>query len=166
MQGLGTAPDSNAISDLVNAGYNSATINQLIAMGATNEQLQALPFPADPATMQAAVNALAAALGATAGTMTSPASSSSGANTSSTIATIEQGTANIIRASQGQPASPFDFSSSGPWSSFQTQYSPYGVPAGYPSAVQPGVSLTSTSNIGLWLMLGIGAVLLMGGGRR
>jgi Transglutaminase-like superfamily len=83
--------------------------------------------------------------------------------TSSTIATISQGTADIIRASQGQPASPFDYSSSGPWQSFQTQYSPYGPPGGYPNA--PGVQLTTSSNVGLWLVMGIGALLLFGGRR-
>jgi hypothetical protein len=87
-------------------------------------------------------------------------------STSSTIATIEQGTANIIRAAQGQPASPFDFSSSGPWASFQTQYSPYGVPAGYVNpALQPNLSLTASSNWGLWLAIGFGALLAFGGRR-
>lgn len=85
-----------------------------------------------------------------------------GDDTSSTIATIEQGTANIIRASQGQPASPFDFSAAGPWASFQTQYSPYGIPAGYQ---QPQLSLSSSSNIGLWLAVAAGALLMFGGRR-
>jgi Transglutaminase-like superfamily len=79
---------------------------------------------------------------------------------SATIATIAQGTADIIRASQGAPASPFDFSASGPWQSFQTAYSPYGVPAGYTTT--PGIALTSSSNIGLWLALGVGALLIFG----
>lgn len=83
---------------------------------------------------------------------------------SAMIATVAQGTADIIRASQGAPASPFDFSASGPWQSFQTAYSPYGVPAGYKT--QPSLSLTSTSNTGLWLALAVGAMLLMGGGGR
>jgi hypothetical protein len=87
----------------------------------------------------------------------------SGDITSSSIATISQGTADIIRAAQGMPASPFDFSSSGPWSSFQTKYSPYGPGAGYNA--QPGVSLTATSNWGLWLALGVGALLVFGGRR-
>jgi hypothetical protein len=78
------------------------------------------------------------------------------------IATVAQGTADIIRAAQGTPASPFDFSASGPWQSFQTAYSPYGVPAGYKTQ-QPSLSLTSTSNTGLWIALAIGALLLMGG---
>jgi hypothetical protein len=86
-----------------------------------------------------------------------------------TIATIYQGTADIIRASSGQPASPFDFSSSGPWTSFQTPYSPYGVQAGYatqqPFALsQPGLAVSATSNMTLWLVLGIGALFLLGGG--
>jgi len=89
---------------------------------------------------------------------------SSGDSTSTMIATTGQVTADIIRASQGQAASPFDYSSSGPWTSFQTRYSPYGVPpAGYSSPPRPGVSLTASSNLGLWLALGVGALLLLGG---
>jgi hypothetical protein len=85
-------------------------------------------------------------------------------STSSTIATIEQGTADIIRASQGIPASPFSYAS-GPYASFQTQYSPGMIPAGYVNPALPNLSLTSSSNIGLWLALGFGALLLMGGRR-
>jgi hypothetical protein len=88
----------------------------------------------------------------------------SGSETSANIATIEQGAADIIRASQGQPASPFDFSASGPWSSFQTQYSPYGVPgAGYAS---PGIHVsTGTPNWAIWLAIGLGLALFSGGRR-
>ena len=86
-----------------------------------------------------------------------------GDSTSSTIATIEQGAADLIRASKGQPASPFDFSSSGPWSSFQTQYSPYGPGAGYGS---PGIQVsTGTPNWALWLAIGLG-IAMFAGGRR
>jgi hypothetical protein len=160
---IGTPPDQSAVNDLTNNGYNPAAVNQLIQMGATNEQLQALPFPTDAASMQAAVNALAAQLG---GTTASPAASptaaapASGAITSSTIATVDQGLADIIRAAQGIPASPFSYSS-GPYASFQTQYSPGAVTAGYSAAVTPGVSVSGSSN---WLLIaafGIGALLLM-----
>jgi hypothetical protein len=159
---LGTPPDPSSVQDLVNAGYNPTSINALISMGASNEQLQALPFPASAAEMQAGINALAAQLGG--GIVAPPVAAAppSGGVTSSSIATIYQGTADIIRAASGQPASPFDFSASGPYQSFQTAYSPYGVPAGYPAAVAPGISLTSSSNIGLWLALGVGALLLFG----
>jgi hypothetical protein len=163
---IGTPPDQSAVNDLTSHGYNPATVNQLIAMGASNEQLQALPFPSDPASMQAAVNALATQLG---GTTASPASSpvsvpASGQITSSTIATVDQGIADIIRAASGQPASPFSYSS-GPYASFQTPYSPGLVTAGYPAAVVPGVSVTGSSN---WLLiagLGIAALMLMRGHR-
>jgi hypothetical protein len=162
---IGTPPDQSAVNDLTNNGYNPATINQLIAMGASNEQLQALPFPADPASMQAAVNALAAQLG---GTTAAPASSSpaatapaSGQITSSTIATVDQGIADIIRAASGQPASPFSYTS-GPYASFQTAYSPGAAPpAGYPAAVTPGVSVTGSSNWILIAAIGLGALMLM-----
>lgn len=80
--------------------------------------------------------------------------------TSSMIATTGQTVASIIRASEGQPASPFDYSSSGPWSSFQTRYSPYGPPAGYAS---PNLSVSSSSNWLLWGGLALGALLLFGG---
>jgi hypothetical protein len=66
----------------------------------------------------------------------------SGDSTSATIATIAQGTSSVLRAAEGQPASPFDFSASGPWQSFQTAYSPYGLPAGYASPV-PGAGQVS-----------------------
>jgi hypothetical protein len=85
----------------------------------------------------------------------------SGSGTSSTIATIYQGTADIIRASSGQPASPFDFSASGPWSSFQTEYSPWRSS----SRTGPNVSVTASSNWVLWAALGVGALMLMGNRR-
>lgn len=163
---IGTPPDQSAVNDLTNNGYNPATINQLIAMGASNEQLQALPFPTDPASMQAAVNALAAQLGGTtaapASASPAPATPASGQVTSSTIATVDQGIADIIRAASGQPASPFSYTS-GPYASFQTPYSPGAITAGYTpaAAVTPGVSLTGSSN---WLLIagiGIAALLLM-----
>jgi Transglutaminase-like superfamily len=85
-------------------------------------------------------------------------------STSATIATIEQGAADIIRASQGQAASPFDFSAAGPWTSFQTKYSPYGVPgAGYSSP--PNVQVSASSNWVLWAALAVGGLLLLGGRR-
>lgn len=79
----------------------------------------------------------------------------SGGQTSALIATTGQSVSDIIRASQGMPASPFDFSASGPWQSFQTRYSPYGTGAGYPSAQQisGGLSLSP----GAWIAIGIGA---------
>lgn len=92
----------------------------------------------------------------------------SGSSTSSTIATIEQGTADIIRASQGLPASPYAYS--GPWASFQTQYTPgAAIPAGYslnaagqlvPTA---SLSVSGSSNWVLWIALGFGALLVFGG---
>lgn len=81
-----------------------------------------------------------------------------------TIATIEQGTADIIRAASGQPASPYSYSAAGPWASFQTQYSPYGIPAGYVTQ-PPGLAVSASSNMTLWLVLGIGALFLLGGRR-
>lgn len=84
--------------------------------------------------------------------------------TSEMIATTGQSIASIIRAGSGQPASPFDYSASGPWSSFQTRYSPGSAlpPAGYSS---PAISLTSSTNVGLWIALGVGALMLFGGRR-
>jgi Transglutaminase-like superfamily len=168
VSGLGSPPDQSAVQDLVNNGYNPAAINQLISLGASNEQLQALPFPASAAEMQSAVNALIAQLGgsptATAAAPTN--SAASGANTSAQIATIAQGGAALIRAAAGQPASPFDFSASGPWSSFQTAYSPYGTSAGYLSA--PGITASLPGGSGTWIAIGIGVLLLasMAGGRK
>ena len=94
----------------------------------------------------------------------------SGAQTSSTIATIEQGTADIIRASEGIPASPFAYQS-GPWSSFATPFTPGAnmPPAGYtynaagqlvPTA---SLSVSGSSNWVLGLAIGFGALLLVGG---
>jgi hypothetical protein len=93
-------------------------------------------------------------------TMGDPAS---GDFTSSSLATITQGTADIIRASEGMPASPFSYSS-GPYASFQTQYSPGAVPAGYAPA--PGIAVTGSSNWLLWGALLIGGAMLFGGGRH
>jgi hypothetical protein len=161
---MGTPPQQEAVNDLTNNGYNPATVNQLIAMGATNEQLQALPFPTDPTSMQNAVNALVAQLGGTAAPATvapapTAAAPASGAITSSTIATVDQGIADIIRASSGQPASPYSYTS-GPYASFQTALSPGLITAGYPAAAAaPSVAITGSSD---WLLIaGIGLVALM-----
>lgn len=90
----------------------------------------------------------------------------SGDTTSSTIATVDQGLADIIRASQGIPASPFSYSS-GPYASFQTAYSPGMIPAGYaPAAAQPAIALSGSSNWLLWGALLVGAAMVFGGRRR
>ena len=158
---IGTPPQQDAVNDLTTNGYNPATVNQLIAMGATNEQLQALPFPTDPTSMQNAVNALVAQLG---GSTAAPAAAapapSSGQITSSTIATVDQGFADIIRATQGLPASPYSYAS-GPYSSFQTPLSPGLITAGQPAAVTPGVAVTGSSNMLLIAAVGIAALLLL-----
>src|SRR5271155_3020216 len=124
---IGTPPQQDAVTDLTNAENTPATVNQLIAMGATNEQLQALPFPTDPTSMQNAVNALVAQLGgapvAQASAAPAATAPASGQITSSTIATVDQGIADIIRAASGQPASPYSYTS-GPYASFQTVNSP------------------------------------------
>jgi hypothetical protein len=90
-------------------------------------------------------------------------------STSSTIATIEQGAADIIRATQGIPASPYAYpSSTNPWGSFATPYTPGSslYPAGYGYAPTPGISIASSSNMTLWLAIGLGALLLFSGHRR
>jgi hypothetical protein len=56
--GLGTAPDPDTINELVANGYNPADVNSAVALGATNEQLLALPFPADPQTEANAIQSL------------------------------------------------------------------------------------------------------------
>jgi Transglutaminase-like superfamily len=93
------------------------------------------------------------------GAMAAPAS---GQITSSTIATVDQGIADIIRAASGQPASPYSYAS-GPYASFQTVNSPGLITAGYPAAATPGFAVTGSSN---WLLIAafaIGAMLLMRG---
>jgi len=61
---MGTAVDPSTIADLVvNGGYDMGTINALIGLGATNEQLLALPYPASLGEKIAAINALMAQLG-------------------------------------------------------------------------------------------------------
>jgi hypothetical protein len=85
-------------------------------------------------------------------------------STSSTIATIYQGTADVIRATEGIQASPYQYPSTNPWGSFATPYTPGLNPAGYGS--QPGISLTSSSNLGLWIALGLGALVVFSGHRR
>ena len=46
--GLGTAPDPSTLAELQAAGYDMGVINTAVALGATDEQLLALPFPASP----------------------------------------------------------------------------------------------------------------------
>lgn len=72
------------------------------------------------------------------------------------VATVAQGAANIIAASN-QPYNP--------WSSFATQYSPYGTSAGYSTSPLASSSISPT----LLIVLGVGVLLLAtlgGGGRR
>jgi hypothetical protein len=72
--GLGTPPDPDTINELVAAGYDSGDINTAVAMGATNEQLLALPYPADPATEAEALATLINQLG---GALPAPGASAS-----------------------------------------------------------------------------------------
>jgi hypothetical protein len=58
LAGLGTAPDSDTVSELLAAGYDQGSINLAIQLGATNEQLQALPYPTDAGTEANAISAL------------------------------------------------------------------------------------------------------------
>lgn len=80
------------------------------------------------------------------------------AETSSMIATISNSEANLIRAYEGQPASP--------WNSFQTPYTPGAAPpAGY--AVDPTtgqLQLTATASASsplIWIGLGAAVLLMM-----
>jgi hypothetical protein len=48
MRVMGSAPDPDTIAVLVQAGYDAGTLQTAISLGATDEQLLALPYPADP----------------------------------------------------------------------------------------------------------------------
>lgn len=73
---LGSAVDPSTIADLVaNGGYDMGTINTLAALGATNEQLLALPYPASSAEMAAAVANLMNQLGGAQAAPGAPAAS-------------------------------------------------------------------------------------------
>lgn len=130
---LGTAPQQATVNDLTAAGYNVSTINQLLALGVTDEQLQALPYPEDAGTEAAAAAALLAQLQSVAkpATVASPA-----ATTSSLITSITQGAAGLINAAEGNvvAATPLPAAS---------------------------LSLTANPNLLLWGALGLGALLLM-----
>lgn len=91
------------------------------------------------------------------------APATSGDTTSSLIATTGQAASDIIRASQGIQASPVQYQS-GPWASFATPYTP-GVTVGPGGYGTPNVALTASSNWVLWVALGFGALLLLGGRR-
>jgi hypothetical protein len=72
---LGTAVDPSTVSELVvNGGYDMGVVDNLIQMGATNEELLALPYPADSAEMSAAVASLMSQLGVTAPIAPAPVS--------------------------------------------------------------------------------------------
>lgn len=75
--------------------------------------------------------------------------------TSSMIASVTGGTADIIRAAKGQPASP--------WDSFQTQYSPFSTAAGYAIGQGAANLLPSSGSTFLWIGLAVGAFFLMKG---
>lgn len=55
---LGSAPDPDTVGALTSAGYDPALIQTAIALGATDEQLLALPYPADENERAAAMQQL------------------------------------------------------------------------------------------------------------
>jgi hypothetical protein len=57
-RGLGTPPDPDTLAQLQAAGYDMPTIQSAIALGATDEQLLALPFPASQSEIAAATQQL------------------------------------------------------------------------------------------------------------
>lgn len=59
---LGAAPDTDTISELVASGYDPGLIQTWVALGVTNEQLLALPFPATPDEIAAASQQMMTAL--------------------------------------------------------------------------------------------------------
>jgi hypothetical protein len=63
LNGLGSAPDQTTVDELVANGYSPLDIQQVIAQGATNEQLLALPYPASADERGAALYQLQHALG-------------------------------------------------------------------------------------------------------
>jgi hypothetical protein len=73
---MGTPPDQTTIAELVvNGGYDMDTINTLIAQGATNEQLQALPYPATADERAAGITNLMNQLGGAQAAPGAPATS-------------------------------------------------------------------------------------------
>jgi hypothetical protein len=62
LKGLGSAPAQSTFDELVAAGYDPIAIEQVMAEGASNEQFLALPYPASPDEMGAALYALQAQL--------------------------------------------------------------------------------------------------------
>jgi hypothetical protein len=73
--GLGSYPDPDTIAGLVAAGYSQGELNTLVSMGATDEQLLALPYPADPGEMADAMITLMNRLGGALPASGAPASS-------------------------------------------------------------------------------------------
>lgn len=73
---MGTPPDQTTIAELVvNGGYDMGTINTLITMGASNEQLQALPYPASANERAAGITNLMNQLGGAQAAPGAPATS-------------------------------------------------------------------------------------------
>lgn len=72
---LGSAPDQDTVNELVANGYDPGTISTLALLGATDEQLLALPYPTDAGTRSAAAAQLMNQLGGGAAAPGMPASS-------------------------------------------------------------------------------------------
>lgn len=103
MIALGSAPDPDTITALVSNGYDPGWVNTAVAMGATDEQLLALPYPVGPDEMAAAEAQLMGQLGGV-----SPATGSS----MSTAPLFQQQVASaVISSSFGS----LDLSSVGIW---------------------------------------------------
>jgi len=93
-------------------------------------------------------------------------------DTSSFIASTGSAISDIIRASEGQPQSPYEAAviAAGqpqpldPWASFRTPYTPGGPPAGY---AQPGASISvgASSNWVWFLLIGLGIAMVLRPGR-
>jgi len=69
---LGSAADPTTLSELTSAGYDPAMLQTFVALGATNEQLQSLPYPAAPDEIAAASQQLMAALTSSSSVSTAP----------------------------------------------------------------------------------------------
>lgn len=94
---LGSVADPDTIQELINNGWNIQSINNLVSLGATDEQLLALPYPASEADMRAAYTALYAQL------VASPSTPAATAEAKQTAQLIQQQQQQRVAAALATP---------------------------------------------------------------
>jgi hypothetical protein len=174
LNGLGSAPDQTTVDELVANGYNPLDISQVIAQGASSEQLLALPYPASADERGAALYSLQHALGGAPGPVGVPMQTDIIGSAYGTVRSMWDSAGRAVTAVEG-PVEQAAYATLGPGGAIVA------TAKGTPTSVATGglpPGRTSLTTMESWfaahggtVLLGVGALLVVnslsgGGGRR